>query len=130
MASKKQIETREDIIKLVDTFYLRVLEDKTIGFIFTKVANINLKEHMPKMYDFWETTLFHNSKYKGNPIKIHLDLHEKHRLTETHFEVWLKLFVAVVDELFQGTKAELAKTRALSIATIMQIKIAQHIKYN
>ena len=125
MASKKQIETREDIIKLVDTFYSRVLTDKTIGFIFTDVAKINIKEHMPKMYDFWETTLFHKSNYKGNPIKIHLDLNDNHQLTEKHFEVWLKLFVAVVDELFKGTKAELAKTRVVSIATVMQIKISQ-----
>ena len=33
-----------------------------------------------------------------------------------------KLFQSTVDELFTGDKAELAKQRALSIATVMKLK--------
>lgn len=123
MTDRKDIETRKDIEILVDSFYKKVLKDETIGYIFKDVANINLEKHMPTMYDFWETTLFHSSVYKGNPMNIHLKLNKVETLTKAHFEQWLALFNETVDELFQGEKAELAKTRALSIATVMQIKI-------
>jgi len=78
---------------------------------------------MPKMYDFWETTLFQKTTYKGNPMTIHLDLNQKQPLKKLHFDRWLLLFNETVNKLFTGQKAELAKTRALSIATVMQIKI-------
>lgn len=119
------IESREDIVILVDSFYIRVLQDKVIGYLFTDIAKINMDEHMPKMYDFWETTLFHKSIYKGNPMTVHLHLNKKEALKKQHFDRWLLLFSKTVDELFIGNNAELAKTRALSIATIMQVKIHQ-----
>jgi hemoglobin len=122
------ITTREDIELLVDQFYAKVLNDPLIGYIFKEVAKIDLKNHMPTMYDFWESTLFHKTLYKGNPMKVHLDLHEKERLEKAHFDKWVALFNQTVDELFQGEKAELAKTRALSIATVMQIKIHQELR--
>jgi hemoglobin len=123
MEDRKDIENRNDIKKLVDEFYKKVLEDETIGYIFNDVVKINLEKHMPLMYDFWETTLFHKAVYKGNPMKIHMKLNEKEALTKAHFNQWLALFNETVDELFYGEKAELAKTRALSIATVMQFKI-------
>lgn len=121
--SKKDISSRDDIVKLVDQFYGKVLSDTTIGFIFKDVAKIDIESHMPTMYDFWESTLLNNTAYRGNTMKVHLDLNEKERLKKAHFDQWLALFNATVDELFQGEKAELAKTKALSIATVMQIKL-------
>ncbi len=125
MTNRKDIENREDIIVLVDSFYDKVLKDDTIGYIFKDVANINLEKHMPTMYDFWETTLFHQSVYKGNPMRVHVKLNQKEPLKKSHFERWLKLFNETVDELFEGEKAESVKTKALSIATVMQIKVYQ-----
>jgi hemoglobin len=121
--SKKDISSRDDIVKMVNQFYENVLDDSTIGYIFKDVAKIDIESHMPTMYDFWESTLLNKSTYRGNTMKVHLDLNEKERLKKGHFDQWLALFNATVDELFQGEKAELAKTRALSIATVMQIKL-------
>jgi len=111
----------------VDSFYKRVLQDEVIGFMFTDIAKINMTKHMPKMYDFWETTLFHKAIYKGNPMTVHLHLNTKEALKKQHFDRWLLLFNETVNKLFVGNKAELAKTRALSIATIMQVKIHQSL---
>ena len=40
-------------------------------------------------------------------------------------EIWLNHFNTTVDENFTGVNAEKIKTQALSLATIMQIKIHQ-----
>ena len=52
---------------------------------------------------------------------------QKEALKKQHFDRWLLLFNETVNKLFVGNKAELAKTRALSIATIMQVKIHQSL---
>jgi hemoglobin len=54
-----------------------------------------------------------------------LDIDTKEHLTPELFKIWLNHFYTTVDENFKGQKAEQIKTQALSIATIMQIKIAQ-----
>ncbi|MDZ7605821.1 MAG: group III truncated hemoglobin [Cyclobacteriaceae bacterium] len=125
MPNKRDIENRKDIELLVNTFYKKVLSDEVIAYIFTDVAKINFHEHMPKMYDFWESTLFQNLVYKGNPMTVHLNLNIMEPLKKQHFDRWLYLFNETVDELFAGEKAFLAKTRATSIATMMQTKIHQ-----
>jgi len=45
-------------------------------------------------------------------------------LTPEHFKRWLSLFQQTIDENFEGEKAELARQRAISIATVMQLKLA------
>ena len=44
-------------------------------------------------------------------------------MTPEMFGELMALFSQTVDELFEGTNAELAKQRAFSISTVMQIKI-------
>lgn len=123
MTNKRDIKNKADIKLLVDAFYKKVLQDEIIGRFFTEVMVLDLEKHMPKMYDFWETTLFHTAKYRGNPLQVHLDLNHKSALEKKHFDRWLELFNETADELFIGEIANLAKTRALSIATVMQLKI-------
>ncbi len=117
------IQNRDDLEKLLWAFYNKLLSDPEISYIFTDVAKINLEEHMPSLTDFWEQTLFYKGSYRKNVMQIHLDLNEKETLSPQHFEIWLKHFNQTTDELFSGENAEKAKTRALSIATIMQVKI-------
>ncbi|WP_208600948.1 globin family protein [Flavobacterium swingsii] len=54
-----------------------------------------------------------------------MDIDKKEHLTPELFKIWLHHFYTTVDENFIGEKAEQIKTQALSIATIMQIKIIQ-----
>lgn len=117
------IQTRADIELLMQEFYNRLLADPSISYIFTDVAKIDLPAHLPHLADFWEMTLFHTGGYRKNVMQLHMDLNEKENLTNTHFDTWLSHFNAAVDSLFAGNMADVAKTRALSIATIMKIKI-------
>ncbi|MDP4263409.1 MAG: group III truncated hemoglobin [Bacteroidota bacterium] len=120
---KKDISTREDIELLVRTFYEKVKTDPVIGHIFTTVVKVNWAKHLPVMFDFWENTLFYTGTYSGNPMISHQRLHNLFPLNEEHFNRWVLLFTTTVDELFEGEKALLAKQRALSISTVMRIKI-------
>jgi len=56
-------------------------------------------------------------------MQPHLILNQTTPFKNEHFKRWLLLFNATIDENFIGEKAEMAKTRALSIATVMEIKM-------
>ena len=125
---KQDIQNRDDIELLVRSFYEKVKKDPVIGYIFNDLAKVNWEKHLPVMFDFWENTIFYTGTYSGNPMKSHQRLHQLYSLNAKHFAQWVRLFTATVDELFEGEKAELAKQRALSISTVMQIKISQNAK--
>jgi len=122
---KKDIENREDLHKLLTSFYNRLLADKSISYLFTDVAQIDLPHHLDILVNFWDSVLFQNDVYRKNAMQPHVILNQKSPLQKHHFETWLRYFNQTVDELFDGEKAFLAKERALSIATVMQIKISQ-----
>lgn len=116
------IESRDDIERLMRAFYAKAIPDTLIGHYFSSVIQMDLEQHLPVIVDFWETVLFGVAKYKSNAIAVHQHLHQLSAFEEKHFERWVQLFQSTVDELFTGDKAELAKQRALSIATVMKLK--------
>ncbi|WII73711.1 group III truncated hemoglobin [Bdellovibrio sp. 22V] len=117
---RKPIETREDIELLVNSFYDKVRKDPLIGPIFNDVAQVDWDEHLPKLYNFWADLLLGENSYNGRPFPPHMKLN----LQPGHFEQWLRLFVATVDEHFVGLKAEEAKGRALRIARNFMINLS------
>ncbi len=121
----KDIQTQADLYLLVDEFYKKLLSDESIRFIFTDVVKIKIEEHLPILVVFWSQAILGTGGYVKNLTQIHLDINAKERLTPELFNIWLSHFYATVDKNFKGEKAEQIKTQALSIATIMQIKIAQ-----
>ena len=122
---KKEIANREDLYTLLTQFYNKLLADNSISYLFTDVAKIDLHHHLEILIDFWDSILFQSDTYRKNAMQPHMILHQKSPLHKHHFETWLGYFNQTVDELFEGEKASLAKERALSIATVMQIKISQ-----
>ena len=126
-AMKHDIENRDDIILLVNTFYSNVKQDKTIGYIFEEVAHVNWDEHLPKMYSFWSSLLLGEHSYTGNPMSVHLELSKLTTMSETEFSSWLMLFIKTIDSLFQGKKADEAKERGANIARLMLHKIQAQV---
>ena len=120
---KKDIENHDDIVLLVNTFYEKVKKDELICHFFTDAVKVDWEKHLPVMYRFWENIVFHTGSYAGNPMEVHKKLHAISAMHHFHFERWLKLFNETVDDLFEGEKSFQIKQRALSIATVMQIKI-------
>lgn len=120
---KKDIQQREDIVLLLDTFYRKVLADDTIGYIFTDIAKIDISHHMPILYDFWSSVLLGEASYRGNPILTHISLHKKVPLEDLHFERWQSLYEETVHELFEGVVAQQAIDKVKQMRFLMQMKI-------
>lgn len=123
----KDLEDKDDIILLVNTFYSKIRNHKNLGYIFNEVARINWEEHLPRMYSFWGSLLLGEHSYSGNPMTKHLSLSKITSLTEIEFNEWLMLFSDTVDELFRGKVANDAKLRAENIARLMLYKIQSNI---
>lgn len=121
---KEDIKSRADVELLVNSFYDEVRQDPLLGPVFSDIAHVNWDEHLPRMVDFWDHILFQSDTYAGNPMRVHQVLHGKYALASNHFKIWKQLFLNTVDRLFAGEIAELAKQRAVSIATVMEIRIA------
>ena len=119
----RDIQTREDLHLVMSEFYSKLLSDNKISFIFTEIAKIDLQSHLWDLVDFWEQILFNSGSYKKNVLQIHHNVNQKIKLTEEHFAIWLNYFNTAIDENFKGQIAENMKTRALSIATVMKIKL-------
>ena len=119
------IQTQQDLYHLVDEFYKKLLADERISYIFTDVVKIKIEEHLPILVTFWSQGILGTGGYTKNLTQIHLNINEKEYLSPELFTIWLTHFNNSVDENFKGEKAEKIKTQALSIATIMQIKISQ-----
>lgn len=117
------LQTREDLVVLFDTFYQRLLEHPEMHRIFIDVKEMDMQKHLPEIVSFWEQVVFNTGDYRRNVMALHLDLNQITHLDKPLFDFWLKTLFETVDFLFSGEKSELLKTRALSIATVMQIKI-------
>lgn len=119
----RDLENIGDIEILVNTFYLKVQKDPTIGFFFNDIAKVDWNLHLPKMYQFWETLLFGNVSYKGNPMLKHFPINAQIPIQKHHFEHWLQLWTSTVKENFEGEKADLAIYKASNIANLMSYKM-------
>src|SRR5690606_16429391 len=122
-SAKHDIQTREDVILLVNSFYEKVRENDTIGFIFDEVAKVDWEHHLPRMYNFWCSILLGEHSFSGNPMVKHIALSRQTTLSSVQFAEWLNLFKNTVDHLFDGRLANEAKMRAENIAQLMLFKI-------
>lgn len=120
----KDIGTRDDLVILLNDFYSKAINDDLIGHFFTKVIPLNLETHVPVIADFWETILLNGRSYTKNAVLPHMHINRLSAMEKKHFDRWLLLFTESVDNYFQGENAETAKQRALSIATVIQIRIS------
>ena len=117
--SAPDIQTEADVKLLVDTFYMKVNQDDMLAPVFNGFAGVDWSRHLPIMYDFWSGILLGTSRYRGRPFPKHMPL----PINVTHFQRWLALFNATVDELFAGPKANEAKMRALNIASVFEFRL-------
>jgi hemoglobin len=127
----RDIQTRTDLETVLTAFYKQVFADAVIGPFFTEVVPIKLETHLPVITDFWEAVVLGTHSYRKNVMELHRQIHEKAALEKKHFDRWLQLFTQTIDAHFEGPNATLMKQRAVSIATLMQLKFnGQQLKSN
>lgn len=125
---KSDIETRADVYLLVASFYKKVRADAILGSFFNDAIK-DWDAHLEHLTTFWETSLFMTRKlehkYHGDPLKAHVkvDKENNNSITELHFGIWLNLWFATIDALFEGDNAENAKRRARKMGTFLYLKI-------
>jgi hemoglobin len=119
----KKLESRADIEHLVNSFYAKVTKDELISFFFTNIAKVEWNKHLPKMYAFWESILFGQMTYKGNPMGAHFPINEIRAMEQKHFDRWLELWKATIEENFAGQNADMAIYKSENIAKLMAFKM-------
>ncbi len=120
MSTASDLQTPDDIRRLVETFYTAVRPDPQIGHFFTE---LDWDHHIPRIVSFWSMVLFGDRSYTGDPMTAHQRLHQRIPMERTHFDRWLALWTTTVDQLFSGPKAEEAKDRARTIAAVMAHRV-------
>ncbi|AZQ63084.1 group III truncated hemoglobin [Flammeovirga pectinis] len=115
----EQINNRNDVNKMVLSFYARVRKDEVLGSIFnTAIPEEKWPEHLDKLTDFWYSNLFGVRTFSGNPVQAHIktDNMMNNTMGPEHFERWLALWFSTIESLFEGELAEKAKQVAYNIA--------------
>jgi len=116
----KDISNKEDVKIFVDAFYEKVRGDELLGPIFdSRIQDEAWPVHLERMYSFWNTVLFGQIDYRGNPFSKHAKL----PIFATHFERWINLLSLTIDECFEGEKANEVKLRAERMGNIFQSKL-------
>lgn len=107
---------------LVDTFYARVRQDALLGPVFETAIGDDWDAHLAKLKDFWSAISLGTRRYNGRPMPAHLRLKG---LTPAHFQRWLALFRAVLDDIAPNPAvADFFHDRASMIGRNFQAVIA------
>ena len=109
---------RENIERMVVTFYTKVLKDDTVGPFFIAKLGDDIeseywKPHIETLLNFWSSMSLQDDSYTGNPLAPHFSMGE---LTHATFKQWLKLFFETVDEVFIPRLGAEFKERSKMIA--------------
>lgn len=122
--ASKEISSREDVAVLVTTFYSRIREHEILGPFFNQTIK-DWPAHLEQLTTFWESQLFLNRSYTGDPINAHcrVDRAFDHSITPEHFGQWIQVWITVIDEHFTGERAWIAKNRARKMSTMFYLKI-------
>ncbi len=112
---KQDITNKQDLEVLIDTFYTRLLLLDGMPAVF---EGLNFEAHKPRIVQFWAFVLLDESGYTTNVFDKHLHLPIKLYM----FQQWLQAFVATVNDLFEGEKAQMAIQRATVLTFTFESK--------
>jgi hemoglobin len=120
------IQTKEDIYKIITTFYTKGIADDSLGPVFKQRLSIeNWDEHMETITNFWSDIILKTYFYSGRPFPKHLGLGIK----AEHFARWLSLFHESITEMFEGENAQKMHQMADQIGQTFSSRI-EHIEGN
>jgi hemoglobin len=114
------IQNREDILRLVNSFYDHASLDPLLGPIFYPLTRSDhWPSHITRISYFWEALIFDRPVYNGNAFAPHAHM----SLDQHHFDRWINLFHAEIDAMFKGPNADKAKQKSVEISAIFLAKL-------
>lgn len=121
---KPDINSKKDIKLIITKFYDKLLaDDKMLPFFEDIVAQNQLEHHIDIISDFWNDILFDTLTYQNNVMQKHLDKNAFVTFKKEHFTIWMSYLTETINTFFEGNNSERMKSRAQSIATVMQLKM-------
>jgi hemoglobin len=110
------LDTPDEIARLVKTFYHRVAVDDLLAPVFVDQAQVNWEEHLPRLIAFWCQLELGIAGYAFQPTQKHTALSNAIPFRAEQFQRWVDLFHHTVDNGWHGPHAESIKDRAVHIA--------------
>jgi len=111
--------TKENLNKLVVSFYAKGIKDDLIGPIFIDVLGKDMKNetwkaHIELLTNFWAAIALGEFDYNSSPFAPHLEFAD--RLSVKAFERWLKLFFETLNSIYEPALAQQFLARSKNIA--------------
>lgn len=119
------LDNPQHIDRFVDAFYARVLADPLLAPLFTKVAQVDLTEHLPRIKAYWRKMLLGDSDYRRHMMRKHRELDNRQPLTYEHYQRWLQLFEETLEKHHCGPVTERASQLARRVAGNMRRNLEQ-----
>ena len=94
---------------MVHSFYDVIWQDPELGPIFRTRLDHRREEHLAKMCDFWSSILLGSRRFVGDPMGAHQRIPE---IRGQHFDRWLVLFRATLDDVYEPAAADNVFLRA------------------
>jgi hemoglobin len=114
--------TEAQIDRVVSVFYKRVRHDPELGPVFAAHV-IDWTPHEEKIRRFWRNALLLQRCYDGNPMQVHA---AAGNVRATHFQIWLSLFDAVLDQELPKPLAQSWSALAHRIGRGLSYGLPQH----
>lgn len=103
------------IHRMVQLFYVSLLEDPVMRPVFMEVAGVELADHLPLIEGYWCKMLLGHDTYHRNMVLRHEQVHDRKALTSEHFELWFAHFNRTLDIYFEGPYTDKAHKLARRI---------------
>lgn len=116
--------TRDQISKLVESFYGKIRLDGRLGPIFESRVQGNWLPHLEKMKRFWASVLLRTGEYSGRPVPVHARLSE---VEADDFGIWLELFRETVAETFAQEAQPIVIATAERIAASLWFAVGDNL---
>ena len=115
LSTLPDLRTEGDIKTLVDTAFGKATNDELLAPLCRAVAQVHWPRHLTSLYDYWSSALLGTTRYQeGQLVPLHSALPER----GPHQQRWADLFKNALEEKFAGSKAEEAKHKATTLASI------------
>lgn len=115
--------SEEALAKLVDTFYAKVRADEELGPVFNAVVQ-DWPEHLERLTHFWSSVTMGTGRYKGNPLRAHMQHLDK--ITPELFERWVGLWMRTCSDVMEHDTAYMLATKAMQMSRGLQGGLFAH----